>query len=186
MTARHRSGGRFLPAAALAALLTACSPLVVRDFAGTSPVFAPERFFEGATSSWGVIEGRSGEPLRSLRTETSGRVAGDGALELDQTLTFGDGEVRRRSWRLVRVGEGKYRATASDISGEAVGEASGRALRMEYALQLAPGSRWRTAHATHWMYLADDGETMLNRVVLSKFGVVLATVSETFRRRPAG
>ena len=161
-------------------------PLVVRDFAGTSPAFAPERFFEGATSSYGVIEGRSGEPLRSLRTETSGRVAGDGALELDQTLTFGDGEVRRRSWRLVRVGEGRYRATASDISGEAVGEASGRALRMEYALQLAPGSRWRTAHATHWMYLADDGETMLNRVVLSKFGVVLATVSETFRRRAAG
>lgn len=164
-------------------LLASCSPLTPRDFADTAPAFAPERFFEGATSSWGVIEGRSGEPLRSLRTETSGRLGGDGVLELDQTLTFSDGEVRRRSWRLVRVGEGGYRATASDIDGEAVGEARGRAFRMEYELQLQPGSRWKTAHATHWMYLADDGETMLNRVVLSRFGVVLATVSETFRRR---
>ena len=34
----------------------------------------------------------------------------------------------------------------------------------------------------HWMYLADDGDTMINRVIISKLGIVVAETTEYFRR----
>lgn len=170
-----------LTAGLLSLVMASCSPLEPQDFAGTGPVLLPERFFAGETRSFGVIEARSGGPLRRLRTETKGRMEVD-VLVLDQTLRFDDGETRERSWRLHRVGEGRYAATATDIVGEVQGESAGRALKLEYELQLTPGSRWRTAHAEQWMYLMDDGRTLLSRLTLSKLGIVVATVSETFQK----
>ena len=37
----------------------------------------------------------------------------------------------------------------------------------------------------HWMYLADDGETLLNRFAVRKLGVVVARASEVFHRERA-
>lgn len=167
----------------LTLVLASCAPLTPQDFAGTDPPMLPERFFAGVTRSSGVIEARSGAPLRRLRTETRGRMEGD-VLVLDQTLRFDDGETRDRSWRLRRTGDGRYTATATDVVGEVRGESAGRALKLEYQLQLTPGSRWRTAHAEQWMYLMDDGRTLLSRLTLSKLGIVVATVSEIFQKAP--
>lgn len=169
----------------LSLVLAACSPLEPQDFAGRGPVLRPEQFFTGETRSFGVIEARSGAPLGRLRTETSGRMEG-GVLVIDQTLRFDDGEIRRRSWRLRRAGDGRYAATATDITGEARGESVGRAFKLQYQLQLTPDSRWRTASAEQWMYLMDDGRTLLSRLTLSKLGVVVATVSEIFQKTGNG
>lgn len=170
-------------AAAVSLLAASCRPSVPADFGADGPMFEPERFFAGRTESWGVIEGRGGAPRGRLRTETSGRL--DGAiLVVDQTLRFDDGETRDRSWRLARRGEHAYLVTATDIVGEGSAERYGRAFKMVYDLQLMPGSRWRTVHASQWLYLMDDGATVLSRLTLSKLGVTVATVSEIFRRSP--
>lgn len=143
--------------------------------------FEPEQFFDGRTVSAGVIESPDGEPLRRIRTATRGTLAA-GVLVMEQTLTIEGEPERTRQWQVSRRADGVYVLACDDMAEPAIGHAAGRSFRMEYDLQLAPDSSIGTVHATHWMHLQDDGKTMLNRVVFTKLGVVVATVSESFHR----
>ena len=152
--------------------------------AAGGPVLEPERYFEGRTSSFGVFENSGGAPTGRFSTEAVGRREGD-ALVLDQTIRFGDGSVMQRQWRLRRVDAHRYEATAGPVSGTAYGQANGRVFHWTYTLSLPPGDWLRRVKFEHWMHLADDGETLLNRITIRKLGVVVGRASEVFRRRGA-
>jgi hypothetical protein len=66
--------------------------------------------------------------------------------------------------------------------GEAIGELHGNALRWQYVLRLDVDGRSWDVDFDDWMYLMDD-QVMLNRSVMSKFGVRLGEVILTFRKR---
>lgn len=169
----------------LLAVLAGCgggpmSPEALRGAGG--PALEPERYFEGRTTSFGVFENSGGAPTGRFSTEAEGRREGD-ALVLDQTIRLGDGSVQRRQWRLRRVDAHRYEATAGPVVGTAVGEANGRVFHWTYTLSLPPGDWLRRVEFEHWMHLADDGETLLNRFTVRKLGVVVARASEVFHRR---
>ena len=158
------------------------SPQALREAGG--PALEPDRYFEGRTSSFGVFENSGGAPTGRFSTEAEGRREGD-ALVLDQTIRLGDGSVLQRRWRLRRVDAQRYEATAGPVVGTAVGEANGRVFHWTYALSLPPGDWLRRVEFEHWMHLADDGETLLNRITVRKLGFVVARASEVFHRRGA-
>ena len=175
--------------AALCSLLAAVgcggAPLLPSAFGDAGgPALEPERYFEGRTLSFGVFEDGAGAPTGRFSTEAVGRHEGD-ALVLDQTVRLGDGSVQRRQWRLRRVDAHRYEATAGPVVGTAVGEAHGRVFHWTYTLSLPPGDWLRRVEFEHWMYLADDGETLLNRITVRKLGVVVARASEVFHRQGA-
>ena len=172
---------RAVGVAFLCILASGCSSLAPSHFAGATPAFDPLRFFEGPVRSWGVLETRSGKPKSRLRADLTGRRDGDGIV-LTQVFTFEDGHTEERVWTIRRAGEGRYEAEAKDVIGPAIGVASGNAFRWTYTLQLRPGNRLSRVRMEHWMYLLGDGETMLNRVVIRKFGVVVGQATEYFRR----
>ena len=169
-----------LAAAGCGALL---SPGAFGDAGG--PALEPERFFEGRNVSFWVFEDRGGAPTSRFSTEAAGRREGDGTLVLDQTVRLGDGSVQERTWRLRRVGAHRYEATAGPVVGTALGEAHGRVFHWRYILSLPPGGWLRRVEFEHWMYLADGGETLLNRFTVRKLGVVVARASEVFHRERA-
>jgi hypothetical protein len=175
--------GRLLLAIGILGAAAACGSggLAPKDFDGTAPRFEPDRFFEGRTRSWGVFEDRSGNPTSRFTSEAVGRRDGD-TLLLTQDFAFDDGRTQRREWRLRRLDGHRYEGTANDVVGVAVGEAYGNAFRWSYTLALEPGNPIENVELDQWMYLQDDGTTMLNRATISKFGVILAEVSEHFRR----
>jgi Protein of unknown function (DUF3833) len=163
-------------------LAGACSePLAPQSFAHVGPRLEPDRFFEGRTRSWGVIEDRAGEPRRRFTTEAVGRRDG-GELVLTQDLIFEDGETQRRVWRLWRVDDSRYEATANVVVGVAAGEAHGNAFRWHYTLALGPGATVASVDLRHWMYLQDGGATLVNRVAITKLGIVVGQVTEYFQR----
>lgn len=164
----------------LSALWGCTSALPVARFADTAPTFDPIAFFTGRTVSWGVVENRSGEPTGRVVTEGVGRPDGAGGLQMSQRLTFEDGTVEQREWRLERTAPQRYAATANDMIGTAVGEASGRAFHWRWELDRAGGP---SVTLEQWMYLMDGG-TMVNRTAISKFGIVFATVTEHFEKWP--
>lgn len=173
---------RYAAPVGLCLLITACGGVEPQSFAGAEPRFEPSKFFEGRIRSWGVIEDRSGNPAGRFRTVTVGRREGN-ALVVTQNFRFEDGRTQRRVWRLRRVGDHRYEATANDVPGVAVGQAFGNAFRWEYTLALKPGAIFSDVRLKHWMYLLDGGgQTMLNRVTISKLGVIVAQVTEYFRR----
>lgn len=169
---------------ALIAALSACSEVPVQHFAGATPAFDPIAYFEGPTHSWGVIEARDGAPETRFRADLSGHRDGD-ALVLIQDFTFEDGHKQQRIWRLRRIDAHRLDATASDVIGVATGDAYGNTFRWDYTLQLKPGNALTRVGMHHWMYLAGDGNTLLNQVTIRKFGLRVGGTTEYFQRGAA-
>jgi hypothetical protein len=67
--------------------------------------------------------------------------------------------------------------------GTAVGEASGRVFHWRWVLATEPGNWLADVTLEQWMYLTDAG-SMINRTVVTKFGVVVAGVTEQFAKQP--
>ncbi len=152
-----------------------------QDFAAANPRFEPEKFFEGHVRSWGVIETRTGNPRSRLQAEIDGRRDGSD-LVITQNFTFEDGRKEQRIWRLRRVDEHRYAASANGVIGPATGYAFGNSFHWQYTLELTPGSRLSRVRMEHWMYLLDDGRTMLNRVLVRKLGVSVGQTTEVFQK----
>ena len=175
---------RSLVSAALIAcslLAAGCHTMKPESFAGAEPRFEPDKFFEGPTRSWGVIESRSGRPKSRFRTEMMGRREGKD-LVITQDFTFEDGHKQQRVWRIRRIDGHRYEATANDVVGVSHGLAYGNTFHWEYTLALRPGNPLANVRFKLWMYLQADGETMINRVTISKLGVIVAQTTEHFHR----
>ncbi len=168
-----------LLALVLALSLLGCSRgMPVEGFRATTPAIDPIRFFTGHVRSWGVLEDRSGQPNDVVTTDCLGEV-GDNGLRLVQQLTIGQDAPTTRTWQMRRTGPGRYEATANDMVGTAIGEASGRAFHWTWTLALSPGNDLKNVSMDQWWYLLDDG-SMLNRTTVRKLGVILIEVSEHF------
>ena len=85
-------------------------------------------------------------------------------------------------WTITRTGDGAYRGTAADVVGAAEGRSAGNALHWRYTLALQVDGRTWHVKVDDWMFLHDGG-VLLNRAVMSKFGIRLGEVFIAFRRR---
>ncbi len=151
------------------------------DFDGQKPAFEPEKFFTGRTESTGVMENRSGAPVKRVATQTEG-VWKDGILHLEQDLVFGDDPPTHRSWRLRRMDAHHLEGTANDMVGQARGEIYGNTFHWTFTLATSPGNPLANVRMSQWMYLQPDGRTMVNHTTITKAGVVLRQVTEQFRK----
>lgn len=165
---------RLLLLAATAAGLSGClGARPPERFAGEAPVMRPERFFAGVTRSWGVLETRGGAPSRTFRVEGRGRAEPDGSFTLVQTIAMEGEPVRTRTWRLRATGAHAYEGSLTDASGPVRGEAWGDLFHLSYAMRSPAGGRME-----QWLYLQDDGRTVLNEATVRVLGVVVARLSE--------
>jgi hypothetical protein len=171
---------RPLGIAIAAVFVSACGSMKPSDFAQTRPVFRLEKFYAGHTRSQGFIENRAGTPMKRVATETWGRMV-KGALQMTQDVTINDGKPVRRTWRMRRLDAHHYEAHSENVVGTARGEDWGNTSRLSYILALEPGNPLSHVRMTHWMMLQPDQRTMLNRVVVSKAGVVVAQITEIFQ-----
>lgn len=161
--------------------LVGCSTMQPSDFEGGRPVFDPAAFFTGRTESTGVMENRSGTPLKRVTTTTHG-IWKNGVLHIEQDLVFGDEPPSHRSWRLRKIDAHHFEATANDMVGTARGQAHGNAFHWSFTLATSPGNPLANVRMSQWMYLQPDGRTMVNHTTIHKAGILLRQVTEQFRR----
>lgn len=179
--------GQTLTAAALVAAslgLGGCASLQPQDFANSTPTFQPEAYFAGRTRSWGVFETPGGAPASQFTGDTVGRREPGGTVSFEQSVAFDDGTRLDRSWRLTRIDEHHLEATGTDVVGVVKGEIYGRVLHLAYTVRTEPGNALSTVDFEQWMYLQDDGVTVLNRSIIRKFGFVVRMATERFVRSP--
>ena len=75
-------------------------------------VFRPELFFVGRTEGSGIVRDAFGRILRRCEIVTVGsRQAAYGALQMEETFSFDDGEVDVWRWVITAGGEGRYMAS---------------------------------------------------------------------------
>jgi len=164
----------------LASLLGCAGPKpeVYRD---ERPVLDLREYFDGTVDAWGYFADRNGEVVKRFTVEIRASWAGDVGT-LDERFAYSDGTTSRRVWTIRRLDAKRYSGTAEDVVGEAQGEAAGNALRWRYVLKLPVDEDVYEVDFDDWMFLMDE-KVMLNKSVMSKFGVRLGEVVLAFRRR---
>ena len=179
LTSLSRGVALLLSAAAI--LLAGCaSAPTPADYARETPPLELRKYFDGTLTAHGLFTDRSGKVVRRFSVKMTGTWNGNQGV-LDEDFTYSDGKKERRVWRLTDHGDGRYSGRADDVVGEAVGRAAGNALNWRYTLALPVDGRVWEVQFDDWMYLMDD-RVMLNKAVMSKFGITLGEVTLAFTK----
>ena len=167
--------------ATLLHLLAGCAAVDPVVYAGQKPALVLETYFNGRLTGHGLLMGRSGEVKRRFVVDLNASWIGDSGT-LDEQFVWSDGELQHRVWTLRRAGAGRYIGTAPDVVGEAQGVVSGNSLTWSYTLAVpVDGATWNL-HFDDAMFLADEN-VMLNRAVMTKWGVRVGEIFIAFNRK---
>ena len=181
----RRSVAAVAVALPLLAGLTGCASPQVSDYAAEQPTLDLRQYFKGTVDAYGVFTDRSGKVIKRFTVVMTCSWQGPPGFEtgvLDEAFTYSDGSTDRRIWTLKRSADGRYVGTAADVLGEAAGQEKGNAFRWGYTLKLPVDGKIVEVQFDDWMYLMSD-KVMLNKAVMSKFGIRLGEVTLTFVKR---
>jgi hypothetical protein len=160
-----------------------CAGPQVADYSQQKPALDLRTYFNGPVDAWGVFTDRSGAVVKRFKVQMYCQWQGDDGV-LYEDFQYSDGNKQRRIWRLKALPNGKYEGRADDVVGVAQGAVSGNAFRWQYTLALPVDGRVWNVEFDDWMLLMDE-EVMINKAVMSKFGVRLGEVTLSFKRRKA-
>lgn len=171
---------RLLLSVAVAApvVLSGCASQNLDGYASEKPVLDLAQYFNGKIDAYGIFQDRSGQIVKRFTVVMDCSWKGNEGV-LDEAFTYSDGSTDRRIWTLKRSPDGRYTGTAADVLGEAAGEEKGNAFRWAYTLKLPVDGKIVEVQFDDWMYLMND-KVMLNKAVMSKFGIRLGEVTLTF------
>jgi hypothetical protein len=139
-------------------------------------------YFNGTLDAWGIFQKRGGTVARRFHVVIEGTWKSPNEGVLDERFTYSDGETQRRVWTLKRQPDGTWQGTADDVVGVAIGKVAGNTLHWKYVLRLPVDGKEYLVNFDDWMWLLDD-HSMMNRSVMSKFGVDLGEVTLFFKKR---
>ena len=161
-------------------LLTGCAGPQLSDYAAEQPVFDFRQYFNGTVRAHGLVSDRGGKVLRRFVVTMRCDWVGD-AGTLDEQFVYNAGERQRRVWHVRKQADGRFVGAADDVVGEALGESSGPAFNWRYTLRLPVRGENYEVQFDDWMYRVDE-RTVINKAVMSKFGVRVGEVLLSFSR----
>lgn len=155
----------------------------INDFTGKQPTFVLERFFEGRSQGWGVMQSRFGAFQQQFKIEASGRWdASAKTLRLTEIYTFDDGHIDKLEWTIRKTGEGSYEGREPRVDGVAKGEQAGNAYHWTYTRRVPSKDGSESSNGfDDWFWLQDE-QTLIARASVTKFGVEVATLSVFYRK----
>ena len=163
-------------------LLSSCGTTISpNDYASEKPTLDLQTYFNGTIDAWGMFQDRSGKVVKRFTVVMRCTWQGDVGT-LDEDFTYSDGKKQKRVWTLKKIAPNRYVGNASDVVGVAEGVVSGNALRWQYVLALPVDDYVYNMNFEDWMFQMDD-KVMLNRAVMSKFGIRLGEVTLSFTKR---
>ena len=162
-------------------LLACAAPPTPSDYAAQKPVLDLAQYFNGTIIAHGIFTDRDGRVQKRFTVRMECQWTGDAGV-LDEYFDYADGTKSRRVWRLKKLPDGRYTGEADDVVGQAQGQAAGNAFQWRYTLRLPVDGREYEVQFDDWMYLIDE-RVMINKAVMSKWGIHLGDVTLSFTRR---
>lgn len=136
----------------------------------------PFKFFEGRTLSEGTTKVMLSKPYRST-THGVGTIRPDGTLLLVQRVEDQGKPPHERRWLIRQVSPGRFSGTMSQASGPVTIEQ----VAARYRLRLKAAGGY---DVEQWLTPVADGKSAHSRLVVRKFGIVVATGSGTVTKLP--
>lgn len=167
---------------AVTLLTSGCATQNIQSYQNVSPTLDMHQFFSGQIDGWGMFQGRNGEVKKRFTVDINATHEGDDVIVLDEKFAWADGTKSQRIWRLTQQADDQWKGTAGDVIGEASGQVAGNALHWQYVLDLPVDGKTYQVNFDDWMYLISK-DVMLNRAVMSKFGVELGSVTLSLQRK---
>jgi hypothetical protein len=156
---------------------------VPEDFRGKTPEFDLRRHLNGPILCEGVIYGMNGRVTSRFVADFDARWEGNAGV-MTERFRYDSGASQTREWRLTLGNDGRIRAEAPDVVGTGTGRQEGPAVRLDYRLRLPAEAGGHVLAVTDWMYLCENG-TIMNRSQFRKFGIKVAELVATMRRKDA-
>lgn len=156
-----------LLALAFSAALAAAQP------ATSTEVFHPDLFFQGRTQGRGTLRTLTSSRPKPLAVQSTGRIAPDGTLILDQSIMLG-GKPSTRTFRLRRADNGGWTGSLTD-AGPVTATVTGNRMTLNYRLKNA-------GRMTQILTLQPDNRTLLNRATVTMMGLRVVTIEETIEK----
>ncbi len=154
------------------------------DYAeGTGEAFDLRTHLNGPMICEGVIYGPTGRVTSRFVADMEARWEGNQGV-MHEHFRYDSGSEQHRKWTLTLGNDGRIRATAPDLVGEGHGQQSGPTVQLRYRLRLDDDAGGHVLDTVDWMYLAPNG-TIVNRSQFRKFGVKVAELVATMRRKDA-
>jgi hypothetical protein len=160
--------------------LAGCASPQVQDYASERPLFDFKGYFSGEVSAAGLVSDRSGKVTRSFVVAMRGSWSGDVGT-LDEQFVYNDGERQHRVWQVRQTADGRYVGTAGDVVGDAQGATAGSAFNWHYTLRVPVRGEVYDIQFDDWMHRV-DAHTVINKAVMSKFGVRVGEVTLSFHK----
>ena len=102
---------------------------------------------------------------------------------MTEHFKYDNGSIQDRRWAFrVTSDDGSFEATAPDIIGTSYGRQMGSGVELNYAIRLPESSGGHILNGTDWMYQLENG-TIVNRSQFRKFGIKLAEIVATIRKK---
>ena len=163
-------------------LLNACtSQSPVMQYAALEPKLDLKQYLNGELEAWGQFQDRSGVLVKRFHVNMTATWQGNKGT-LDEYFVYDDGSKQRRIWHLEALDNGRYLGKADDVISTAQGHVAGSVLNWKYTMALPVNGKTYHVQFDDWMYLHDQN-TLVNRAVMSKFGIRLGEVTLFFRKK---
>ena len=151
--------------------LTSCSGNgpSVEAYKEDTPKLSLKKFFNGNLEAYGIATDWRGKVTSRMEIKMKASWKGENGT-LEEIFIFSNGKKIKRVWHITDLGDGKFKATASDVKGKAEGKEVGNAAHFLYRISLPYGDDSVDVDADDKMYLVTPS-TLINKVILRKFGV---------------
>lgn len=145
-------------------------------------IFRPELFFVGRTEGSGIVRDAFGRILRRCEIVTVGsRQAAYGALQMEETFSFDDGEVDVWRWVITAGGEGRYMASEQIAGSGILAHRDGDDYVLSFHRRTPQSPKWLAPrYATRFSLLSP--EIALKTAKISLLGAPLAVLTGIHRR----
>jgi hypothetical protein len=153
------------------------------DYADEGEALDIRTHLNGPLVCEGVIYGPTGRVTSRFVGEFEAEWDGNKGV-MREHFTYASGAEQRREWTFTLGNDGRIRATAPDLVGEGEGQQAGPSVQLRYRIRLPEDAGGHVLDTTDWMYLAPNG-TIVNRSQFRKFGIKVAELVATMRRKEA-
>ncbi len=151
------------------------------DYADDYTALDMKHHLNGEMVCEGVIFGPMGRVTSSFVADFNVNWDGDTA-QIDEHFVYHDNATQDRVWTISLAKDGSFTAMAPDVPGIGKGRVSGSTIQMRYPIKLPAELGGHTLKTVDWIYLVSDS-TLINRSQFRKFGIKVAELVATIRRK---